>query len=221
MPALPNVSKVIKVLMKQADAADTNLLWHFYLQYSGTLSLTDLTTIVNTIISAWNTNMKPITLPTYSLSSVEATDLSSPTSPQVTVGSGAAGTGGGTALGGMTAIVVQFKIARRYRGGHPRIYLPGPIVSGLASPEAWTGAYVSSVQTPVTAFFSAVVTSPPAAVGTLTLCNVSYFAGFTNKTFPSGRTHPVPTPRALPVVDTVTSAVVSNKPGTQRRRMLR
>lgn len=56
------------------------------------------------------------------------------------------------------AVLVSWKINRRYRGGHPRTYLPSPSVNHVSE----TGAYSnqSGVQTDVNSFFNAVNAIP-------------------------------------------------------------
>jgi len=149
----------------------------------------------------------------------ELTDLTSASSAQVVNSTGVSGTSASPELAGGTAMVIRKKIARRYRGGHPRIYVPGMLQSFLASATQWASSPLATVVAGYNAFITAATAaSNPAAIGTIEHVNVSYFSGFTNKTFPSGRTHPVPTPRATPVVDLIIGTVGNPTPGSQRRR---
>lgn len=92
-------------------------------------------------------------------------------------------------------------------------------MGNLADVEHWTSAYVAAIATAFGAFIAAAVTTPPTNLGTVTHINVSYFSGFTNKTFPSGRVHPVPNLRSGgPFKDTVQSYGVNAIIASQRRR---
>jgi hypothetical protein len=117
-------------------------------------------------------------------------------------------------------VVIKFKIARRYRGGHPRFYLAGGMATDVTAQNTWTPAYQSAVAAAWVAFINACVLAPPASLGVLAQVNVSYFSGFVNKTFPSMRTHPVPVLRAVPLQDTVLGASTNPKVASQRRRNL-
>jgi hypothetical protein len=115
-------------------------------------------------------------------------------------------------------MVIRHKINRRYRGGHPRTYLPGLAGFYVGANGNWTAASMSATLTGWNTFMASCIASPPAAVGTLVHVNVSYFTGFVNKMFPSGRQHPVPTVRGTPVVDTIVSESINPRPASQRRR---
>lgn len=221
MPALPAVPKVIRVDMLQAIGNDPRGKDRFYLQYTGAGGvIADLTTLGNTISASWNTNLAPLYTSFSSLSSLLLTDLTSASSPQVTNGTAHAGTRAGTQLSNAVCAIVRCKIARRYRGGHPRHYLAAGVSGDLAQSNAWTVAFQSALTTGWTNFISGAIAAPPASLTGLAEVNVSYFSGFTNKVFPSGRTRPVPTLRVSPVVDSVVSYSVNPIIGSQRRRNL-
>lgn len=218
MPALPAVSKVIRFDLRQTFNSNARVFDRFFLQYSGALSLTDLATVLTTVRNAWNTNMAPNMSVRHTLTSVQGTDLSSATSAQATNSTASVGTQAGTDLAAGTALVIQFKIARRYRGGHPRFYVVSMQQPRLADARTWSGATITALASAFGAFIAASVLAPPAAVGTLSHVNVRYFSGFHNVTLPSGRVRSIPTLLALPTVDAVNSYVVNPIVASQRRR---
>jgi hypothetical protein len=118
-------------------------------------------------------------------------------------------------------MVISFHTARRYRGGHPRIYVAGVPASNLATPQTW-GSGGLSVQLSAWEYFIAqFALAVPAAAGPATHVNVSYYQGFTNTTFPSGRIRPVPKLRSGgPIQDFITGYSVNPKVASQRRRNL-
>lgn len=192
-----------------------------FFQYTGAgPTIADLNTLGGTINTAWNTNLRASFTTNVTLQSLVLTDLTSNTTPQTVVASGSAGTNANPIGPASLALIVKFKINRRYRGGHPRFYEMGVPPVNLATAQTWTAGTISSAATNFAAFIAACVLAPPASIGTLTHSNVSYFSGFTNKTFPSGRVHPVPTVRVTPVVDPIVSYSVNGKVGSQRRRDL-
>jgi hypothetical protein len=219
MPALPSPGKVVRCDLFQTVGANTRVRNRIFFSYTGAGPTTaDLTTLAGTISTAWNTNIAPQQNTGCTLTQIQLTDLNSASGAQVTSTVSRVGTLAGTALSAGVAMIVKFKINRRYRGGHPRFYLPGRVVADLASSTSWAAGSVSSLATAFAAFITACVASPPTNLGTMAHINVSYFTGFTNKTFPSGRTRAVPNTRVTPVNDTVTSYSVNGLVGSQRRR---
>jgi len=90
--------------------------------------------------------------------------------------------------------------------------------SFLATPETLTAAQIGFILAGYNAFVSAALGHVPVAAAPATEVNVSFFQGFHNVTFPSGRQRAVPTIRVAPVVDTVIAHAVNPKVASQRRR---
>jgi hypothetical protein len=218
MSALPPVSKVIRADFLQTVGANTSVLNRIFFQYSGTLSLADLTTLLTTFSNAWGTNISPNQNTGATLTAVRGTDLSSSTAPQTIISTSKVGTAAGSGMPDGTAAVIKFKINRRYRGGHPRFYETALVVTNVQNGTQIVPASATAFANSFAAFIAACVLAPPAAVGTLTHVNVHYFSGFTNKTFPSGRTRAVPNLLATPTVDSILSYSTNAHVGSQRRR---
>lgn len=221
MPPLPPVSKMLRVDLIQSFGTDTNIRNRLFFAYTGVgPTPTDLTTLATTIANAWSGNISSQVSSGHTLTGINITDLTSATGAQVVTAQSKAGTiGTGSALPASSSAIVKFKIGRRYRGGHPRFYLSGQVSGNFQSPQQLTSAYVSGLTTAFAAFIAACEAAPPANLGALSHENVSYFSGFTNKTYPSGRTRPVPTLRGSPTVDLVLSYSVNPRYGNQRRRI--
>lgn len=218
MPALVPVPKVIRYDIIQSFASNASVRDRLFFQYSGTLNAADLATLLLNARNGWNTNMAPQLNNQHTLLSIVGTDLTSASSPQAVNSTASAGTGVSAPNPAGVAMVMKFKINRRYRGGHPRFYLVGTSQADTSTPETWSAAAITAKLNAFNAFLAACVAAPPAAVATLTQVNVSYFQGFQNRTFPSGRIRPVPTARGIPLVDTVVSVSVNPKIASQRRR---
>jgi hypothetical protein len=219
MPPLPNAGKVIRCDLFFTVGANTRVRDRIFFSYAGAgPAVADLNTLAGTISAAWNTNMAPQVNTGVTLTGITLTDLASASGAQVVTSQARVGTLVGTAMTAATAMVIKFKVARRYRGGHPRFYLPGRVIADLATSVQWAAGSVTNVVTAWTAFIAACVLAPPAPIGVMTHANVSYFLGFTNTTFPTGRTRAVPRLRAVPVVDAVTSYSGNQQIGSQRRR---
>lgn len=223
MPALPNVPQVLRVIQRQSYSGDADIVNRYFFHYGGTApTLTDLTTFGGAIDSSWGSHLASVTANGLGVDDWEITDLTSPTSPQVTVASAQFGTDSDTPLPASIAAVVGELIERRYRGGRPRVYLAGRTESQLSTPGAvtWSSAFLTALETAFAAFMSGIGAGVWSGGGPLLPVNVSFFEGFTNVLYPSGRYHAVPTRRVTPVVDDVLGWRVNPHLGSQRRRNL-
>lgn len=219
MAALPVVPKVVRVDHHMSAEADSNMMIHNFLQYSGILSLADATTWLGICVTAFNTFVAAVLSTRVTTVLHEMTDLSSNSAPQVQSSVGAVGTDGNALGSAGTAMVMKYHIVRRYRGGHPRVYIPGITAGHVLSTGLWDSAFLGTVVGDYITYINACRGGTvPAAIGSVTHVNISYFLGFTNHTYPSGRVKPIPTPRATPLIDTITNITGNPFPGSQRRR---
>ncbi len=220
MPALPPVPKVVRVDFHMSLGGNANMQNRVFFQYAGALTQADAQTWVNAIATDWVTSAMSHMTTLISLVSTTLTDLTSSSAAQAISGNTGVGTNATAGPVGGLAFVVKKKIARRYRGGHPKDYLPGIPSGNLFSAESWSAATLAAVVTDYNAFITAALGHVPAAAGPATHVNVSYFSGFVNKLFPSGREHPVPVARVTPLIDAVIGISANARPASQRRRNL-
>jgi hypothetical protein len=220
MPPLPAAPGVVKVSLNLTVAGDAQALCRFYVHYTGTAPTgAQLNTFCAAVGSAWGTNLAPLCLTDRNLLEVTAEDLSTNTGA---VGFDATAHNGSLAhhtVPAATTFNINFLIARRYRGGKPKIFLPLFGAEDLTVGNLWGGAAVTSGTTGWAAFIAAVLAAGWAAAGTLTHVNVSYYSGFTVVTNPiTHRARNVPTVRVSPVVDPIITYGFETAPGSQRRR---
>lgn len=221
MPALPSVPKVIKMVTRFTRGEDVDVLNIFHIQYTGTPPTnTDLSLFNIAAGGTWATHMSGDYGSNIELTQIESTDLSSPTSSQSTDAVSHTGGLGGAALPAATSFVLQQRISRRYRGGHPRLYLVAGDETKLQDVQTWKAAFVIGVPTDFAAWMLDLFTNVWSGGGALANVSVSYFQGFTNHTYPSGRVRAVPNVRATPLIDTVQSFEGAVHIGSQRRRNL-
>ena len=220
MPALPNVANCVRVDLK--GTLDNGAPWQnrLFYAFTGTMTQADLTTWANAIITRFTNVTGPIALfcASYTFTGVELTDLTTVSSPQVAVSTAVAGGHSGTAVPNGVAAVISFRTARRYRGGHPRIYLGGLPAGNLTNADSWSTAALSAYLGQYTALTAGIGSDCPGGESPASQVNVSYYHGFTNVTFPSGRTRPVPTLRSTPIREAITGISVNPKTASQRRR---
>lgn len=217
-PPLP-ASPCLRVRLDYTQADSFLCGSRFYLSYAGAAPTGgNCATLASDIEAAWLSHLAPNIHQDYALTEVDVLDIATD--------SGASGNWTGVEAAGLSdtaipsncAVNVEFDIARRYRGGKPRMFLPPPGVSEMATTEHWTSGYQSAVATGIGAFFTAIEALSVGAVGTLAHVNLSYYKGFTNITNSSGRTRAAPTYRSAALLDSVTGYAVKLEIGSQRRR---
>jgi len=220
MPALPAVSKVVRVALSGTISAPAVWLTRFYIQYTGTAPVvSDLDAFLTALDTAYNTNVKPLADVDTTLTLLSAIDLSSATSAVSVKAVSRVGTRAGAVLPSQIAAVQSYVIARRYRGGHPRGYWRIGTQADMSNTTVWSPTAVTAFDTGLDAFFTAAFAAGWTGAGTLSHVNVSYYSGFTVITNPiTGRARNVPTLRGTPLVDPVTATTVRPSIGTQRRR---
>jgi hypothetical protein len=191
----------------------------FYLSYAGSPPTPgNCTTLASDIASAWATNLESLVHGDWSLTEIDVLDIASYTGASGQWTGSNTGTNSGTQLSANAATNIEFDIARRYRGGKPRIFLPPPSQGEMVSAAKWSSSFITAANTGIAAFFTALEALSVGAVGTLAHVNLSYYEGFTNVTNSSGRTRAAPKYRTSALVDTVEGYATKATVGSQRRR---
>jgi len=219
MPALPPVSKVVRMDFHFTEASDANVQIRKFFEYAGVLSQADAQAWASAASTSMGAHITPSLVTGCNLVNTVLTDLSSSSAPQAQDATAHNGANGTDNLPTGVALIIKAKVARRYRGGHPKVYLPGMRQTNVTSSNLWNTTFTASFLTLWNSFVSDILTNVPAAAAPATEVNVSYFQGFTNVTNPiTGRQRSVPKLRVSPVVDTVLAHSVNPVPASQRRR---
>jgi len=222
VPPLPDVAKVLKLAFTFSLDEDLGAKVNFFKRYSGTApSNSELVTFAGDVNGLFDTeDMKTLLSSTYALEDVAVTDLSSATAAFGHDDTGVTGTRAGDIVPASAALVVSHRIGRRYRGGHPRNYWPFGVQNDMQDAQTWTDAFVTECDGVIDAFMGAINAAGWSGAGTLDSVNVSYYEGFTVFIGPTGRARNISTPRATPLVDTVTAHSPRHGIGSQRGRLL-
>lgn len=208
MPALPVVPNVIKAEIEGTyhDAKWVNI---YYVQYTGGApAATDL--------QNWIDNQITNALPKYAdemsvdneITSVKATDLASDTGATDTEAASVFGVRTGDFMPAGVAMVGSLEIGRRYRGGHPRKYLPWGTAGTMASGSTidWDSGFIADCQTKFhSILFDNFIGTTSGSTNWVNNVNVSYRTGGA--------------PRVTAQVDVVTSVVIRQRICSQRRRL--
>jgi len=119
------------------------------------------------------------------------------------------------------AAVVKFDIARRYRGGKPKMFIPGIAVGYVLDTAHWTTAFASDLGSSMSTMGGAIAEIATAGIALVTVVNVSMYSGFTSVENPiTHRWRNIPQYRVSPLVDAVGGYTVDEEFGTQKRRRL-
>jgi hypothetical protein len=223
LPALPDVPSVIKQRLHWDVGTDANAITLLHYRYAGPApSSADMNTYAtgfNALTSAeWPLYLDSET--TYL--GTDVVDLTSPTSGTGSAATSVVGTRATTPMGASTAVLINYPISRRYRGGKPRSYLPWGTAEDLLTRNTWKGASVTDFDTGWTTVQSAVQAGfPIGSASFVEFVSVSYY-GPPNRTVTgsTGRVRTLSTTRAVPLVDALGDLNVSSKVASQRRRNL-
>lgn len=222
MPALPDVPNVIRADFLFATSATTKAGMRTFYSYSGSApSDATLDTIATSIEAAFASDLNSMLSNNYDLTEITLTDLTSPSSGR--------GTWSGSLNGGRagapptidTAVNLAFEIARRYRGGKPKIFLPFGITSDLNPDQvSWSNAFLGDVNGGWSSFDTAVLAITASGTTISQHVSISYYSGFTAAQNPvTGRWRNIPKLRAGgPLVDTVVNHSANRLVSQQRRR---
>lgn len=218
LPPLPDVSCVrVGLDFTQNDGAKGGS--RFFLSYSGSAPTgANCTTLAGDVASQWATDAAPWINETWALTEVDVLDIATRSGLSGQWTGSNAGSRSGTPIIAQAAGDIEFGIARRYRGGKPRMYGPPGVTSDQASNSTWVSGYVSGLSAYAAAFFAALEALTIGAMGTLQHVNLSYYHGFTNITTSSGRIRAVPTYRPTALHDNVTGYFGKALIGSQKRR---
>lgn len=219
MPALPAVPKTIRLDHNFTSSPNSNIFTRNFIQYTGVLSLADANTWLATLVTAFGNRWKAHMSSAVSYGGSTLTDLNSSTGVQTGLSAAVAGTVINAVVSNSTCVVVEWEIARRYKGGKARSYMPGGPASLTLDTESWTNAAVVNWRTDFNGWVADMAVAPPVAVGSATPVAVSYYQGFTTVTRTPLRARNVNTVRANPLVDPILGCEVRIKFGTQRRRL--
>jgi hypothetical protein len=171
---LPDVQDVVKIRLLGKMPGGTNWANVLHAQVQGVKSTATLNTCALNIRGYWSTDLAPLINLGVTLSTVEITDLTSRSGAQGVDTVGAAGTLSGVAAPNSVAACLTLKIPNRYRGGHPRMYLPGVNNVNVLNGSTWNTGVASNYTAGGRAFMNHI---NALIVGSTVwkLCAVSYY----------------------------------------------
>lgn len=205
MPSLPDVPNVLRMTFEgqQNGVPAVNVMHAAFV--GGIPTPADLELFGSSLEAFWVGNFLPLQNPDYGLRSIKIVDLSSMSAAQADHVAVHPGTHGGDACMAQVAIVLSWKISRRYRGGKPRTYMAGIAENQVIDPQHISVGYTAAWAAAAETFRTNVNAYGTAPFTAMTLGSVSYYTG-----------HAV---RPAPLFDPFTSVAVDSRIDTQRRRL--
>lgn len=193
----------------------------FYLSYSGSApTAANCSTLASDIEAAWVSHMAGLTPVLWSLNEVDVLDIASDDGLSGQWTGTEDGTRSGPGTPQQVATNVEFDIARRYRGGKPRMFLPPGVAADTANENEWNSTFIGEVNTGLAAFIEEIEALTVGAMGTLAHVNLSYYKGY-NTTSPPWRgpgfKYP-PKYRDAALLDSVEGYSTKAIMGSQKRR---
>jgi hypothetical protein len=187
----------------------------YHINYSGTPPTTpQMNAYVAGANTAWNDGVALSCNVNVTMTKVEAIDLSSETGAVGVLDVTSPGTNDTAYLAANACALIDYDIAVRYRGGHPRTYLPAGSQEDLASSSTWDPDFVTALTTNFQTFLSGIenVTYDGFAFGGQ--CFVQQLVTVASIDYPT-----VPAWRVPPVTRIITGFSVNPELASQRRRI--
>lgn len=204
MPPLPVSPYTLKteLLWEYGDKAAANVL-HYAYEPNGPVSADFASAVANSVelqvaaeAAQWGADVTFV--------GVRVTDLSSDVGPVVEAPGAVIGTREGTTLPANSAVLAQYTTPRRYRGGHPRQYLPWGVAEDLDTPQTWTDGAVSTFTDAWSSIAGSALGIALGGFTTTEQVSVSYYTGGAL--------------RITPYLDALTFAGIATEVASMRRR---
>lgn len=224
MPPLPDVAEVIRLEHGfSSTSGDLDIHTRIYFQYAGGApNDAACATFLTNVLANFTPHIPALYNPDFTLTSLSVTDLSSPTGGFAELPTSVAGTRSGGAPPVNICALMNYTIARRYRGGKPRSYWPWGAAADLSTPREWSSTFVTACDGGYSAYQGAVLGLALGSASLVAQVNVSYYQGFTNVPYGTPTKYRrVPTLRPTPVVDDIGGFALNPIPGSQRKRFQR
>lgn len=177
MPPRPPLANTVKVEANWTGPNATKATNIYYCLCSAPVtSIVQLQTFGSGVVTAYSPSQASVGIivaPGWTLASVTVLDNSGATENSVTTVANQAGSASGTAYPPNCAQVVSWSIPAHYRGGHPRMYIPGvptsatTVTGGNQLTTAWRTGLSTFASNFLHAFTTAFVAGITQQIGTI------------------------------------------------------
>lgn len=204
MPARPPVANtaLMRLSYTMGDKIAENIL-HWVYTPAGNAPLT----FIEALAAAGNTaagTFEAVMGTTTQYQSCTVTDLNSDIGFTVESGTPITGTRDGDPLPANVALLASYAMARRYRGGHPRTYLPWFTATDVDTPQTWVAESLAEASPVWAAALDSIASTTGGGYSVSTQAQVSYVTAGA--------------PRVTPITDAILFTVLDLNIASQRRR---
>ena len=223
MTALPYVADVARIDIQWEVGSDNNALTRLHAGYSGAAPSSAACNVsAQAIYGVVHDNFLPLMNTQNTLRGVEVRDLSGEDAQSGSYSALHGGSAAGTPLPAEVAVLANYRIARHYRGGKPRSYLPLFTASDLDNPSSWKPASIAAALAAVEALLAELATAEVGGVALDGAVSLSYVQGYgAPRARSNGHLMYPPEYRATPKIDPITGVSINGTPSVQKRRNLR
>lgn len=215
--------KCIRTILNWTNSDSTFASSRFYLTYTGTPPTgADLAAMAGAAITAADSDsgITPYMHESWTATGASCTDLTADMGPVGEVSDDTPGGLSGGRLPASTALVIAQSTARRYRGGHSRVYLPVGDDTKLTSDNAWSDTFISNVVDGWGYVVEETYGAAWSGAGEITQVMASFYSGYTNEAYGSPTKYRrVPTPRVSCAYYPIVTYLGRTRVCSQRRRL--
>ncbi len=212
MPPLIPVGGALKIAISGKCSATSDWSCIFHWSYGGTEpSQADCAALALLARTTFSTEFTPLMTEAMTITQAEVIDLASAMGSSAIDAATTTGSRTGGVLPASAAVLVHKTTQLRYRGGHPRTYLPCGSATDINTADTWSADLVSAVNGAYNVFQGSLNAHTQ---GGTTLGNeiaISYVNKVANPIPPFRRAAPL----VLPILDFATEAAIA----TVRRRL--
>ena len=221
MPPLPPVYNTLDVSLQFTDGDALTASSHVFLNYTGgPPAAADCITFGNDVATSFDGSINLALSDQVALVGVIVTDLSMPSGARGEAVVNLPGHNASPLLTNGACFNIAAKINRRYRGGKPKVFIPGVMASQVANGVTLDPVSQSGMTTSWNDFIAELGGKVLPTFTTGASVNISYYSGFTAVQNPlTKRWRNVPTLRGVPLVDPIDTWVCQSVLGSQRRRL--
>jgi len=222
MPSPPTVPDVMRFRISGVLTNDAAWGVRIYTGYTGGVpTVANMLTLCEGVGTAWNDTVVSFQNIGVTTTEIDGIDLSATDGAGNTADVSYSGVADTSPTPNQVAAVAKFDIARRYRGGKPKMYIPGIDSQYVSDESHWKTSFADDMGSGMNAFNTAIKATYADAVTLTGIVNVSFYEGFTSVENPiTHRWRNVPTYRDVALVDVVGGFTVDQVFGTQKRRRL-
>lgn len=211
MPALPDVPGVSRLILNGLMNGQPWAAVQYAQTPGAALTQAQVDALATGVSTAWNNAMAQGHSTAVTLTQVTAQDLTSKTGAIGVSTVTHPGTRAGTPGANNIAAVASWKIAVRYRGGHPRTYWPAGVQGDVTAGRLWSGTFKTLMESAIAGYVTN-INAISLSGSSVTFCAVSFYHG---KDATTGK----PIVRDVPLVYPVISSVFHTRVDTMRRRL--